>query len=106
MGELIFEEAYLRREIYVSKLVGLASQLEGNLPFLFCFVLLCSTLYLRAIFQIQALWGRVGGAYIWRSDLMEGFLHFRFVRAFVLRLLCLSCSSRHIFVMYLPKGNM
>ena len=40
MGELIFEGAYVRREIYVSKLVGLASQLEGNLPFL-----LCSTLF-------------------------------------------------------------
>ena len=35
-----------------------------NLPFLLCF-----TLYLRAIFQVQA----PRGAYIWRGDLTEGF---------------------------------
>ena len=35
-----------------------------NLPFLLCF-----TLYLRAIFHIQAPWG----AYIWRGDLTVGF---------------------------------
>ena len=40
---LIFRGAYLRREI------GLASQKEVNFPFLLCF-----TLYLRAIFQVQA----------------------------------------------------
>ena len=34
------------------------------------------------------------------------FLRFLFDRAFVLRLLCLLCSSQHIFVMYLSKGNM
>ena len=46
---LIFGGAYLRREICVSKSIGLALQLEVNLPFLLCF-----TLYLRAIFQVQA----------------------------------------------------
>ena len=46
---LLFEGAYLRREICVSKSIGLALQLEVNLPFLLCF-----TLYLRAIFQVQA----------------------------------------------------
>ena len=46
---LIFGEAYLRKEICVSKSIGLALQLEGNLPGLRCF-----TLYLRAIFHVQA----------------------------------------------------
>ena len=50
---LIFGGAYLRREICVSKLIGLALAS----PF---------TLYLRAIFQ--------GGTYIWRGDLTEGFV--------------------------------
>ena len=36
--------------------------------------MLCFTLYLRAIFQVQA----PGGAYIWRGDLTEGFLRYRF----------------------------
>ena len=40
------------------KSMGLALQLEGSLPFLLCF-----TLYLRAIFQVQAPGGLVfGGA--------------------------------------------
>ena len=43
--------------------------LEVNLPFLLCF-----TLYLRAIFQVQA----PGGAYIWKGDLTEGFSRYRF----------------------------
>ena len=60
---------YVRREICVSKLIGLALQVEGNLLFFLCF-----TLYLRAIFQVQA----PGGAYIWRGDLTEGFLRYRF----------------------------
>ena len=42
---LIFGGAYLWREIYVSKSVGLALQLEVNLPFLLYF-----SLYLRTIF--------------------------------------------------------
>ena len=37
-------------------------------------VFLCFTLYLRAIFQVQA----PVGAYIWRGDLTEGFLRYRF----------------------------
>ena len=44
---LVFGGAYLRREICVSKSIGLALYLEVNLPFLLCF-----TLNLRAIFQV------------------------------------------------------
>ena len=60
---LIFGGAYLRRELCVSKSIGLALQLEVNLPFLLCF-----TLYLRAIFQLQAprglyLEGRFNGGF-------------------------------------------
>ena len=76
MEGLIFGGAYLRREICVSKSIGLAIYLEVNLPFLLCF-----TLYLGTIFQVQAprglyLEGRlnggffalpVWGAYIWRG---------------------------------------
>ena len=65
---LIFGGAYIRREICVSKSNGLAFYLEVNLPFLLCF-----TLYLRAIFQVQA----PGGLYL-EGDLTEGFLHYRF----------------------------
>ena len=61
---LIFGGAYLRREICISQSIGLALQLEVNLLFFLCF-----TLYVRAIFQVQA----PGGAYIWRGDLTEGF---------------------------------
>ena len=67
MEGLIFGGAYLRREICVSKSIGLALQLEGNLPFLLCF-----TLYLRAISKYKL----SGVAYIWRGDLREGFLHY------------------------------
>ena len=52
-----------------SKSIGLALYLQVNLPFLLCF-----TLYLRAIFQVRT----PGGAYIWRGDLTEGFLRYRF----------------------------
>ena len=65
---LIFGRASLRREICVYKSIGLALYFEVNLPFLLCF-----TLYLRAIFQVQA-----PGDYIWRGDLTEGFLHHQF----------------------------
>ena len=47
--ELTFGEAYLPRETCVSKSIGLALYLKVNLPFLLCF-----TLYLRKIFQVQA----------------------------------------------------
>ena len=50
LGEAyIFRRTYLWREIYISKSSGLALKLEVNLSFLLCF-----TLYLRAIFQVQA----------------------------------------------------
>ena len=78
---LIFGGAYLWREICVSKSIGLALQLEVNLPSLLCF-----SLYLRAIFRVQAPRGLyleerfdggffalpVKGAYIWRGLCMEG----------------------------------
>ena len=55
---LIFGGAYLQREICVSKSNGLPFYLGVNLPFLLCF-----TLYLRAIFQVQAPGGLIfGGA--------------------------------------------
>ena len=83
MEALIFGGTYLRKEICVSKSIGLALWLEINLPFLLCF-----TLYLRAIFQEQApgdlyLEGRVNGgffalrvlgAYIWRGLYMKGLI--------------------------------
>ena len=51
---------------WVSLIVGV------NLPFLLCFTLYFN---LRAIFLVQAPWG---GGYIWRGDLTEGFLRYRF----------------------------
>ena len=80
MERLIFGGAYLRREICVSKSIGLALQLEVNLPFLLCF-----TLYLRAISKYKPpgglyLEGRfnggffalpVWGAYTWRGLFSE-----------------------------------
>ena len=54
---LIFGGAHLRKEICVSKPIGLALYLE--VIYRFGFVLLC-------------------GAYIWRGDLMEGFLRYQF----------------------------
>jgi len=66
---LIFGGAYLWREICVSKSIGLASQLEVNLPFLLCF-----TLYVRAISASTT----PQGAYIWRDDLTEGFFRHEF----------------------------
>ena len=59
LGGCIFGGAYLTREICVSKSIGLALEVEVNLPFLLCF-----TLYLRAIW----------GAYIWRGLYMEGLI--------------------------------
>ena len=58
---LIFGGAYLQREICISKSIGLALQLEVNLPLLLCF-----TLYLRAIFQVQAPGGLIFGGAIER----------------------------------------
>ena len=59
MEALIFEGPYVRREICVSKPIGLALLLEVNLPFFLCF-----TLYLRAIFQVQAPPGGGEGLYL------------------------------------------
>ena len=55
MKGLIFGGAYLRREICVSKSIGLALQLEVNLPFLLFYIV---------IFQVQAPGGRGGGLYL------------------------------------------
>ena len=60
---LIFRGAYLRREICVSKSIGLALLLEANLPFFLCFIW-----YLRAIFQVNT-----QEAHIWKGDITEGF---------------------------------
>ena len=59
----IFRGAYVRREICVSKSIGLAC--NGKEIYHFCFVLLC----IRG--QIPSTSPR--GAYIRRGDLMEGF---------------------------------
>ena len=80
---LVFGGAYLWREICVSKSIGLALRLEGNLPFLLCF-----TFYFEGNFQVQTPGGlifggaiqqrvfalRVWGAYIWRGLYMEGLI--------------------------------
>ena len=77
---LIFGGAYLWRKICVSKSIGLAFQLEGNLQLLLCF-----SLYLRAISKYKPP-GRLtfggflryefggfifGGAYTWRGLFLE-----------------------------------
>ena len=72
MEWLIFGGAYVRREVCVSKLIGVVYSLEGNLPFLLCF-----TLYLRAIFQVQAPGGLIFGG--GGGDLTEGFFCYEFV---------------------------
>ena len=78
----MFGGVYLRREICVSKPIGLALQLEVNLPFLLCF-----TLHSRAIFQVQApppggglyLEGRFNGGFFCVTGLwglyLEGLIH-------------------------------
>ena len=68
MDGLIFGGACLRREICVSKSIGLAFQLEGNLPFLLCF-----TLYSRAISKYKITGGTLifGGGYTRRSLFSE-----------------------------------
>ena len=65
---LIFGGAHLRREICVSKLIGLALYFEINLPFLLCF-----SLYLRAIFKVQA----PGDLYL-EGQFNREFLRYRF----------------------------
>ena len=71
MEGLIFGGACLRREICVSKSIGLAFQLEGNLPFLLCF-----TLYLRAISKYKLSRGG-GGGRLYLEGLIHGGAYFR-----------------------------
>ena len=73
MEGLIFGGAYLRREICVSKSIGLVLQLDVNLP-LFYFVF-------EGNFPISS----PQGAYIWRGNLTEGFLRYRFWGAYIWR---------------------
>ena len=69
---LIFGGAYIQRglstEANLHFKIGWASLILGKKFTVF----LCFTLYLRAISKYKPL----GGAYIWRDDLTEGFLHF------------------------------
>ena len=51
----------MRREIFISKSIGLALLLEVNLLFLLCFIL-----YFRAIFQVKAPGGLIFGGAILR----------------------------------------
>ena len=69
MRGLFFEGLNVRRQISVSKLIGLALFLERNL--LLFFVLRCTT---RQFPNTSPPPG--GGAYIWRGDLTEGFLRY------------------------------
>ena len=62
----IFGGAYVRREICVSKSIGLAC--SGKEIYHFCFVLLC----IREQIPLNR------GAYIRRGDLTEGFLRYDF----------------------------
>ena len=81
MEGLIFGGPYLWGEICVSKSIGLASQLEGNLPFFLCFTLYPSTiprggLYLEGRFKggffALRVWGLIfGRAYTWRGLFSE-----------------------------------
>ena len=101
---LIFGGAYLRWEICVSKSIGLALQLEGNLPFLLCF-----TLYLRA-FNKGFFALRVWGAYISRGLYMEGltFGILRYVnltrKQYLINLFLLLCSTKKITDKLLSKA--
>ena len=65
MEGLIFGRAYVPREICIIKSVWLACSWKEI--YHFCFVLLCT---LGQILSTSPL-----GAYIWRGDLTEGFLH-------------------------------
>ena len=106
MEGLIFGGAYPRREICTSKSIGLAIQLEVNLPFLLCF-----TLHLRAIFQIQAP-GRLifgggfnggfsalpdWGGYIWRGLYMEGLIFGNFTVSHMLLTVMVAYKSHSCY---------
>ena len=79
---LIFVGAYVRREVCVSKSIGLAySWKEINR---FCFVLLC-------------IWGqfskhKIPGGLYWRGDFTEGFLCYEFGGAYTWRGLFRNCT--------------
>ena len=64
MKVLIFGGSHLKREICVSKAIGLALQLQVNLPFLLC---------LTSVFEGNFPNTNPRGAYIRKGDLMEGF---------------------------------
>ena len=64
----IFRVAYVRTEICVSKSIGVAC--SGKEIYQFCFVLLCIRGQIPSTSRL--------GAYIWRSDLTEGFLRYDF----------------------------
>ena len=80
---LIFVGAYVRREVCVSKSIGLAYSWKEMKPFLLHF-----TLYLRAIFQVQDLVGLILGGAISRrvfcvtslGELIHGGAYFGIVR--------------------------
>ena len=65
---LIFRGACLRGEICVSQSIGLALWLEVNIPFWLVYFVL------EGNFPSTS----PRGAYIWRGDLTEGFLCYRF----------------------------
>ena len=69
-GPIIFGGACLQREICVSKSIGLALKLQGNLPFLLCF-----TLYLRAISKAST--SAPGNIYL-EGRFNGGFLRYEF----------------------------
>ena len=83
MEGLIFGGAYVRREICVSKSIGLAC--SGKEIYHFCFVLLCIReqipctsplvgLYLERWFNGGFFASRFWGAYLWRGLYMEGLI--------------------------------
>ena len=84
MEGLIFGGAYVRREIWVSKVIGQAYSWKEILPFLFCFVLFCiwgqfPSASPRLLYSEGRLNGgffalRVWGAYIWTGLYMEGLI--------------------------------
>ena len=75
MGGLIFGGVYLQREIFVSKLIGLAC--SGKEIYPFCFVLLC-------ILRANSKYKPPGGLYL-EGRLNGGFFALRFCGAYIWR---------------------
>ena len=85
MEGLIFGGAYVRREIWVSKVIGQAYSWKEILPFLFCFVLYLGAIskckppavifggaIKRRVFCVTSLGGLIfGRAYTWRGLFSE-----------------------------------